>query len=249
MSRIPHKLGLNLHAIQHPPLHSRILNIHGQESAVRRLEFVPLQDPPHAGQFFYAERNIIRDAPEEREGVETRRLGARGTSPVDFPFPHARRRGHERVGNEEAPVEQEDQRAGEVPAKLDGHGAGVLNLGLDMVDENLVARVHGCPDLVLGGNVHGTVEGPAPLDVGAVVMRVADDNGLEATQLVDVVDGFWVEESQAVPEDVASGRADKNGPLSNGKLGCGGDGNEALVAGVGSEFVAVLLGHFVVGRE
>ncbi|KAI6763913.1 hypothetical protein HG530_007702 [Fusarium avenaceum] len=59
---------------------------------------------PHPHHILHAQRDEVRDTPQERERVQplwSRPLSTRG---VHVPVPHARRSGHERVGDEEPRV-------------------------------------------------------------------------------------------------------------------------------------------------
>lgn len=77
-----------------------------------------------------------------------------------------------------------------------------------------------------------------------VVVRVGDDDGADAAELLDPVHGLVVDVSEAVPEDVAARGAAEEGALSNGEFWDGVDADEEEVVFdlVDDELVAVLLG-------
>lgn len=98
------------------------------------------------------------------------------------------------------------------------------------------------PLVVLGGEVHGAVEGGGPLQMGGKVVRVRDDDGGDAAELGDAGDRRVVEVRDAVPEDVAGGRAAEIGGLADAELGGRVDGDERVRVGfVRDEVVAVSL--------
>lgn len=109
-------------------------------------------------------------------------------------------------------------------------------------------------DMVLGGSLDPLLvilvgidwdvsKGLAPFLEGRVVMRVRDHDGLESTQLLDLVNGLLINVRDAVPEDVAAGGTDQDGPLANGVGGRGGNGDHVLgICLGGGKDVLVLAG-------
>lgn len=239
-----HARDLDLHGLQHSLLDPRVLDVVAHEGAVRAREVVPAQHIPHARELLGRQRDHVRDAPHEGECVHA--LGSRGSScqvpsplPLEAPRPprgvggpasQARGRGDERVGDEQVAREQEHHAAGEVPAGLEQDCVGVgvwgggqedaLGLALgEEVLELLVLVPSDEPAAVLGGEVDGAGKGARPEEVRGVVVRVGDGDGGEAAEGADALDGGGVEEGDAVPEDVAGGRAEEDAALADAKLG------------------------------
>lgn len=80
-------------------------------------------------------------------------------------------------------------------------------------------------------------------------MWVADDDGNEAAERVDPVDGVAVEDGDAVPQDVSSRCLDKNCALADGKLGFGSEGYEIGGRGDGCASGGVIGLQGTVGGE
>ena len=72
-------------------------------------------------------------------------------------------------------------------------------------------------------------EGAAPLDHRRVVVRVRDRDLGDPAQLLDPRDRRVVDQPDAVPEDVALGRLDQEGPLADAELRLGVDRVEVLL--------------------
>jgi len=72
----------------------------------------------------------------------------------------------------------------------------------------------------------GVVEGAAPFDHRAVVVRVRDGDGGDTAESADGADGFFIEETDAIPEDVAVRRLDEERALADGELRLSADANE-----------------------
>jgi len=167
------------------------------------------------------------------------------------PVAHAGGRGHQRVGDEEARVPEQDERAGEVAADLDGPCArrpavlaGDVEVGAGGAFDEDACGAGGEvglaePCAVVGGEVDGAGEDGGPEEVRGVEVRVGDDDCGEAAEGVDGGGGGGVEEGDAVPEDVAGGGADEEAALADGDLGGGEDGEEGGGGGVRGEGVGV----------
>lgn len=70
-------------------------------------------------------------------------------------------------------------------------------------------------------------------------MRVGDDDGFHAAQLLDAGDGLLVDVRDAVPEDVPLGTAEEERALPDGDLGLGEDGDDAGMEWVFAEDIGV----------
>jgi len=79
----------------------------------------------------------------------------------------------------------------------------------------------------------GVVEGAAPFDHRAVVVRVRDGDGGDTAESADGADGFFIEETDAIPEDVAVRRLDEERALADGELRLSADANEVLAPAQG----------------
>lgn len=69
---------------------------------------------------------------------------------------------------------------------------------------------------------------------------MADDNGLDSSQLVHLVYRLCVYIRDAVPENVPLRRANQHGALANGEFGTSVDGTDALVMLIGLELIAMI---------
>lgn len=96
------------------------------------------------------------------------------------------------------------------------------------------------PLLVVLGEVYLAVEGARPEQVRGVIVRVGDDDGADATQIVNLADGGVVEEGDAVPEDVALGRPDEGATLADADLGSGVNEGDTVIFVVSGEVVLIL---------
>lgn len=120
MCCVTHCPGLDLHALQHPRLEADVLDIQAVKYTMRRRKAVVLQGPPHPVYLIRAQRDEIRDAPEERERIQARRLLSLLSQGVHLPLAQTCRSRHQRVCDEQSPIEQQHQGAGKVSAQLDG---------------------------------------------------------------------------------------------------------------------------------
>ena len=96
-------------------------------------------------------------------------------------------------------------------------------------------------------DVHRRVaEGGAPLDAGPVEMWVRYGDGVDATPLGERGHGLLVDETEAVPEQVAGGGLDQERPLADPEVRLGPQGREPGFLVV--QLVAVAPGHVGHGR-
>jgi hypothetical protein len=96
------------------------------------------------------------------------------------------------------------------------------------------------PLMQVDGNVP---EGPTPLDHRRVVVRVRDGDGGQPAKALDGLDGRVVDQRDAIPEDVAAGGLNEQGPLADAELRLSADSGQVwlfrpdLVHVIGSQLV------------
>lgn len=231
----PFPPNLNLHTLQHPPPQPLIRDLRPHKRPIRRMKRKPADRLPYLHNLIRRQGDTVGNTPLKDEA----RLAA---------GPRAGRvsRGHrdDGVSDEELGVPVQDEGAGEMAAGLDGGDAvedrgrgagGTLDEGECLRGGRGAAK----PGLVVGGDVDGAGEGGAPGGVGGVVVGVGDDDCFEPAEGVDEVRGGWVEQGDAVPEDVAVGGLQQDGPLADGEFGFCVDGPDGRVVGAAMPFVFV----------
>lgn len=198
-----------------------------------------LEHTPHPCDLARCQRNHVGDAPHEAVAVQTRRPSplARRAQRVNVPVAEPRRRRVQGIGNEQAGLVQQDQRARKVAPELEDFDAGQIRragqrhvefrLVLPVGQKDLLRARQRQPPPVLRRQVDGAAaESAGPRGVRRVVVRVGNDNGGQPAELADLGLGRRVQQRHAVPEHVAGRRADQDGALANGELGLRDDGNK-----------------------
>lgn len=74
------------------------------------------------------------------------------------------------------------------------------------------------PGLIGLANVDWTLESAGPFRPGRVIVRMGDDNGMQAAEVLDFGYCFLVKERDEVPEDVSLGCLDEDCAFSDGEL-------------------------------
>src|SRR5262249_8800003 len=116
----------------------------------------------------------------------------------------------------------------EVAAGADQRQAAEERLTLVLPEADARVRAHH-PGALRLVEVDGRVaKGAAPLDHRGVVVRVRDRDLRDPAQLLDPRDRRLVDQPDAVPEEVAFGRLDQEGPLADAELRLGIDRVEPL---------------------
>jgi len=103
--------------------------------------------------------------------------------------------------------------------------------------------------VILVGIDRDVSKGLAPVLEGRVIVGVRDHDGLEASQLLHLVNGLLVDVGDAVPEDVARGGANQDGSLTDGVRGRSGDRDHVLGIGLGGGEDVLVLARGLEGLE
>src|SRR5712691_11881429 len=119
----------------------------------------------------------------------------------------------------------EDGAPFEVPPRLDQREAREW---LDDTLPILDGRIGSHHPLAIGGrNIDRRLaERATPLHANAIEMRVRHGDAVEAAPRADCRDAAVIDESEAVPEDVAGGRLDEQPALADTDRGIGADPGE-----------------------
>lgn len=247
-----HPTNLNLHRLQDSPSDPPILDIMTPKRTMRAPKLMRAQHLPHMRNLVGRQRDHVGDAPHEGKRVHAlgppkMPLTPRNPLSVSRPAAQARGRRHQRIGDEQSPVEQQDEAAGEVPTQLQGFRARGQDVrhGLALWNQDLALGVPlRQPLAVLGGEVDVAVEGAGPEEVGGVVVRVGYHDGLYPAQVIDAVDSRFVQECDAVPQDVAHRRLDQRAALADAYFRLGVYEGDAVVVLILVEdvFVGILGG-------
>ena len=107
----------------------------------------------------------------------------------------------------------------------------------------------GEPDFVVGGKIDGAVENRSPEEVCGVKMRVGYDDCGKPTYRVDGGDGRGVKKGYAVPEDVSTGSANKEGALADGDARLAVNDAQGGGRGMGGQGCAVVSAQGTEGGE
>lgn len=136
-------------------------------------------------------------------------------------------------------MEEEDERAGEVAAELEGLDARVED-GRCGGGEEMLVRGGGCrPACILCGDVHGTLERPRPLNMRTVVMRMTYHNCPQPAHLPNPPHRLLIQQRDAIPQHIPLLRLQQQRPLPNAKLGRRVDRHHPLVAFIRRKHVGV----------